>query len=448
MVYSEHAARLIIIRRAKASFPVFLFLVLGIFSLLSCAGVRQETETGAVFPDAGSVSPDTGGASPDTGGVFGLQDTELPASLRFVPAPLSGILPAPGVGLVTREQRDLGSALAEEDRNRLSACFRDAYTEGLFRDLPLEGVFGGDMVHGWPAAAPLTWVQNWRSDEAALNSWAVPSLVLAVQGLAHDRVFIVHGRILDFYGKSAGRGRANGVSGYGAPCGEEFFHQGGIAQRFDYGLISINAEGASFVEETPPSAAAEFPEDAPGENREIREKFRSAWKTAVDRNYPPLSPDADPVYIDFGPDPWIVTAGLRDGSETAIALRGIWYQSYGGGGALFVLADAPGLPSYPRLLTSPWLDAFLAAPEKRLPGAESQDPIPLPDYRSGEDGGLVRALLNSIALYGIPLSDSLPLAESVSAGGAPAAPEENAAPAPAIRYYEAQRFSKGWMRND
>jgi hypothetical protein len=431
MAYSEHTIRRIVVRRAKVFFPAFL---LGVFFFPSCAGtgVRQE---------------ETGAASFDAGGVFSPQDTDFSALLRFVPASLPGIRPASGVGLVTREQRDLGGTLTDGDRNRISAGFRDAYVEGLLRGLPLEGVLGGDMVHGWPVAAPLTWVQNWRSGGGAPNSWAVPSLVLAVQGLTHDRVFIIHGRILDAYGKSAGRGRANGVSGYGAPCGEEFVHQGGIAQRFDYGLIRINAEGVSFIEETPPSAAAELPEDIPGENREIREIFRSAWRTAVDQNYPPLPPDTDLVHVDFGSNPWIVT-GSGDGSETAITLQGIWYQGYADGRALLILADSPDLPRRPRLLVSPWLDAFLAAPGKRLPGAESLGRVSPPEYRSGGNGSFVRSLLDSIAFYGIPLSDSLPLTEKVPAAGDPGMPEENAETTPAIRYYEAQRFSKGWMRDN
>jgi hypothetical protein len=284
------------------------------------------------------------------------------------------------------------------------------------------------MVHGWPAAAPLAWAQNWQGGEGAPNSWAVPSLVLAMRGLSRDRAFIVHGRILDAYGKSAGRGGANGVSGYGAPRGGEFFHEGGIAQRFDYGLMKSGAGGTSFIEEAPPSAMAEAPE-MPGGNGEIRERFRSAWKAAVDRNYPPLPPDTDLVRIDFGPNPWIVAAGSETaGSETAITLRGIWYQVYAGGQALLLLADAPELPPYPRLLTAPWLNAFLAAPEKRLPGTESLDPLPPPDWPGG-DGNLARALLEAIAVYGVPLSDSLPLAET----------------APAAGYCEAQRFSRGWM---
>ena len=442
MVCSEFAARRIAVRRAECFLTILLLFVLTVF-FPSCAGtgVRQETDTGAASP----------------GGLSGPRDMEFPPSLRFVPAPLFGIRPAPGVGLVTREQRDLGGTLAEGDRDRLSACFRDAYTEGLLRDLPLEGVFGGDMVHGWPAPAPLAWVQNWRSGEGVPNSWAVPSLVLAARGLSHDRVFVVQGRILDAYGRSAGRGRANGVFGYGAPRGGEFFCQGGVAQRFDYGLIKIDAGGTVFIEEAPPSTLVETPE-IPGGDQEIRERFRSAWKTAVDQNYPPLPPDTDLVHIDFGSDPWIITAESRDGSEIVITLRRIWYQGYAGGQALMLLADAPELPPYPRLLVTPWLNAFLAAPGKRLPGAESLDSVQPPDYRSGGDTNFARSLLDSIAFYGIPLSDNVPLTET-AAGEGPAGREaaaetavtgETAAPerngAAVFGYYEAQRFSKGWMR--
>jgi hypothetical protein len=440
MTHPEYALR----PASAASFPALLpsltaclAACLTVFFFLSCAvtGARQETaipETTETTETADAAETGSFDLDRAFGGVE--QDPSVP--LRFVPAPLPGVRSVPGVGLITREQRDLGGALTEEERDRLSSGFRNAYTEGLLRDLPLEGVLGGDMVHGWPVDSPLTWVQNWRSGETRPNSWAAPSLVLAVQGLAHDRVFVVHGRVLDAYGKSAGRGGANGVSGYGAPRGGEFFYRGGLAQRFDYGLITVDAEGAAFVEEVPPSALAELPE-APGEAPEIRELFRSAWKTAVDRNFPPLPPDMDPVHVDFGSSPWTVTAGSRGGSEFVITLRGLWYQSCGGGRALFVLADAPGLPPYPRLLVSPWLEAFLDAPRRRLPGAESLDDASPPEYRSEENRNFVRTLLDSVAFYGVPLSDSLPLV-SVPAGDEAAA----------AGYCEAQRFSKGWMRTD
>jgi hypothetical protein len=427
MVYSESAARRFVILRAGFFLAIPLLFVPAAF-FPSCAGTgpRQEAETGVPSPGADRAAA--------------LPGVDFSSPLRFVPDSLPGLRPALGVGLVTREQRDLGGALAAEERDRLSGGFRDAYVEGLLRGLPLEGALGGDMVHGWPAAAPLAWVQNWRSAGNFPNSWAIPTLVLAVQGLAHDRVFIIQGEMLDAYGKSAGRGGANGVSGYGAPCGGEFFHQEGIAQRFEYGLMTIGGEGTVFIEEAPPSTLAEPPE-MPGGDREVRERFRSAWKAAVDRNHSP--PPGDLIHIDFG-SPWIITAKGRDGSETAITLRGIWYQGYAGGGALLLLADAPELPPYPRLLVTPWLDAFLAAPGKRLPGAESLDHVSPPDYRSGGDGRFIRTLLNAVAFYGLPLSDSLPLTESVPGAGEAAAPEGDGAPA-VLRYYEAQRFSKGWM---
>lgn len=440
MTCPKYAARRPVTRRAGGGFAILLLFVLtALFPSCAGTGLRQEAETGAASPDAGRA---------------GFPGAVFSAPLRFVPGSLPGLLPALGVGLVTREQRDLGGTLTAEERDRLSGEFRDAYIEGLLRGLPLEGVLGGDMVHGWPAGAPLAWAQNWRSAGGFLNSWAIPPLVLAVRGLSHDRACIVQGRMLDAYGKSAGRGRANGVSGYGAPCGGEFFYQGAVAQRFDYGLMKIGGEGTVFIEEPPPSTLAEPPE-MPGGNREIRERFRSAWKAAVDRNYPPLPPDTELVHIDFGANPWIITAGSRDGSEAAITLRGIWYQGYAGGQALLLLADAPELPPYPRLLVTPWLDAFLAAPERPLPGAESLDSVPPPDYFSGGDEGFVRSLLDSVAFYGIPLSDSLPLTETIPATGEPAAgeaavgeaaaPEGDGVPAFAVRYYEAQRFSKGWM---
>jgi hypothetical protein len=131
---------------------------------------------------------------------------------------------APGVGIFTPDPRDPALELEAEERERISLSFRKAYTEALSRGLPLEGVLGGDRVHAWPAGSPLAWVQNWRSAEAYPNSWGLPNLVLAIRGFDTGEVFIVWGPILDAYGKSRGRGGANGVAGYGPPLSDAFPH--------------------------------------------------------------------------------------------------------------------------------------------------------------------------------------------------------------------------------
>jgi hypothetical protein len=220
----------------------FCFVFFGFFTgliLMGCAGME---------PKGSLPIPETEEAGPDAAPNFNRRDYNFPGELRFVPAPFSIPEVPSGVGLLTGEPGDRSASLQDAEKEFLERAFRSAYIEGLFREIPLTGVLGGDLVHGWPAAAPLGWVQNWRSGIDYPNSWGLPPLILAVMGIDRDRVFMVHGPILDAYGKSAGLNGANGILGYGYPRGDEFFYNRGMAQRFSLGIITVDGEGAvSFI---------------------------------------------------------------------------------------------------------------------------------------------------------------------------------------------------------
>jgi hypothetical protein len=387
-------------------------------------------------------------------GKAGKNAPPLDGGLSFIAAAPPAFQAALGVGLLAQGQGEGGAVLDDLEKNRLTAAFRNAYIDGLLRGIPLAGVLGGDLVHLWPPAAPLTRVQNWRTGEPRPNSWGIPSLVLAAEGLTVPGVFIIRGPVLDAYGKSAGLRGANGAAGYGSPRGDDFFYQGGLAQRFDHGLIAAGSGGRSrfFPEENP------APEIPPGtgafSDPAIEQAFRSAWTAGTARNLPPLEPDAPVRHIDFSAQPWVLSPGVAWGEEEfSLVIRGIYYQTFGRGEALLILVDpvppsppegqpassplAWSFPPYPRIITSPFLEALLAAPDQRLPGAQGLTPDSLPSgYERGGDEA-ARLLMGGISLYGVPLSNALAL-ENLPEDGEKAA-------SGAGGWREAQRFSRGWL---
>ncbi|MDR1587214.1 MAG: hypothetical protein LBS57_07155 [Treponema sp.] len=457
--------------------------------LLVCTGLFCLSCT-ALSPGTAAREEDQAGAENEFIRQFPQRSFSVPEGVDFVPASFPGAPGAPGVGLVTRDSRDLGSSLGDDDRARLTLSFTEAYMEGVFRGFSLYGVLGGDEVHGWPRASPLAWVQNWRGKGGRYNSWGVPSLILAVRGLARDRVFPVQGDILDAYGQSAGLMGANGAAGYGAPCGNEFIYKGGVAQRFDFGLIAVDAEGSFvFSAEDAPSVTTPVPEkiglfESGGSLPRIQGVFQSAWKTEIDGSLPPLAPDTPLIYVNFDDSPWVLpldsvedsgnihygvpiegaidstmdllsavadfSAGQDENTETpadsglsgqrsSLVVRGLYYQVFGEGRALFILADASveliredsktifELPFCPRLLDTPFLEALLSAGRQRLSGAESLNPYAFPaNYRRQDENLFTRDLLEGVALYGLPLTGPQPDREGKT-------------------LFEAQRFSRGWM---
>jgi hypothetical protein len=99
---------------------------------------------------------------------------------------------------------------------------------------------------------------------------------------------------------------------------------------------------------------------------------------------------------------------------------------------LFILAESPDLPFRVRILRSPFLDAFLWAQDRPLPGFETasgkadgrpDDPA-MPRLETEDD--FTRALIRGLAVYGLPLTDAVPKNDEDT-------------------LVEAQRFSRGWM---
>jgi hypothetical protein len=419
-----------------------LMLALSCFSCTAGTAVRKS---GAVLKtdSAAQIAPNS---SPDFIG-----DYSTPEGLRFMPTPLpveaSFLETAFGVGTITRERQDPTAALSSAEKAALTASFQNAYSAGLLRGLPLDGVLGGDHIHSWPIAPPVTWVQNWRSSENYPNSWGIPSLILAVRGIRQEKVFIIHGPILDAYGKSGGVGGANGAAGYGAPRGEEYRWGNGIAQRFDFGLIIIDGSGKSiFLQEDVPSVKEQIPAG-------VGEIFRSAWINAVDRGFTALPNDGPVYYIDF--PPWTLTGG-SGASGKSFVLSGLYYQIFDEGKTLFIRGEFPAgflsggvgldpgsIGSVPenvrpgfgsvRVLTGPFLAALMSAHDKPIPGTEAlaEDSLPAgftARIAAQENSAFARTLLRGIAHYGFPLSDAIPQKDDSGKG-----------------WKEAQRFTRGWI---
>jgi hypothetical protein len=398
------------IKKIFCRYTVVLPLFAGAFLLVSCAGKPDTVESEVSVEVAGEVSVGVSGelyreeeAGRDADIENSVPDTfERPASggLVFIPSPLPPLAAAVGVGNITRERRDRASQLSGAERDALGAAFRGAYVDGILRGLGLEGVLGGDLVHSWPENAPSLWVQNWQTAEARPNSWGIPSLVLAIRNIettgegAQSRVFIVRGGILDFYGKSAGVGGANGGKGYGCPRSEEFSYNGGTAQRFDRGLITVDEDGkGAFVPGAPPSAGAVPPPDLgafspepPGGGGAVRDAFITAWKMALDSGREALVPDGPGFYAAFSGDPF------------ALGARGVYVQSFNQQTAVLALIDTNALPFHARLIAAPFLPVLLSAEDH--PAAALEE-----NFSGG--GAFIRRRMRGFAVYGLPLTDAL-----------------------------------------
>ncbi|MDR2094614.1 MAG: hypothetical protein LBP76_03745 [Treponema sp.] len=365
-----------------------------------------------------------------------IEKIDPPSGLTFSSAPLPALHSMPGVGYLNTSSGDRVSSLSTAEKAELTGAFRAAYQDALIRDLPLRGALGGDLVHGWPASAPLGWVQNWRSTRSTANSWGLPTLVLAVGGLTRDKVYALSGPILDQYGKSGGVNRTNGVPGYGVPLTGEFLFGDGIAQRFVHGLITVDGSGKSAFHaeeapssrETPPPSAGlysgAYPPQSPETPAGLRRRFLAAWNAAVDSGIQPLIPDGPVRYAGLRNAPWTI----GENRNRSIKLDGFYYQTYNGETSVFILGLAPELPPYPRLVSGPILDLLLAWAHP-IPGAETlqDEALYMDESRSDDAADFIKALIRGMGIYGFPVSDSVP--RQVSEGS----------------LLPAQRFSKGWI---
>jgi hypothetical protein len=353
-----------------------------IFFLAGCAGTERKQ---GIPPSGAETGAET---------IPVLREYAFPAGLEFQSGGFSLPEAAPGVGSLTRDQGDPLARLGDEDKRAVAESFRDAYVGALLRGLPLEGTLGGDLVHSWPSEEPLSLAQNWRSRDTAPTSWGIPSLVLAIRGMGGGDAYIVRGGILDQYGKSGGRDRANGVAGYGAPLGEEFLSGEGVAQWFERGLIRADASGRGSFEpadarEPPPDGAGRYP----GDDGIIGEQFRRAWRRGLYSNLPELRAD-DPVRRLDLPASDVMPGGT------------LYVQTFNRGSVLLLLPRIPDLPFQARIVAGAFLDAFLS---------------------DGPAGDLAGRLLRGLERYGPPLTDAYPAPEG---GG----------------YREAQRFTQGTLR--
>ncbi|MDR3248302.1 MAG: hypothetical protein LBT39_05905 [Treponema sp.] len=394
----------------------------------ACAGMSSTAPPESPVPESPAPPPRISGTA-----VY--RTPALPKDYEFLPQPLdlSALSIPSGVGLLTRNPDDALAKLDGDQKTRLSARFREAYLEGFLREVPLAGVLGGDLVHGWPGhtwpgqvrpGENMSWVQNWRLGRERSNSWGIPSLALAIAGPGGDMVFLVHDAVLDRYGRTGGRLGANGAAGYGAPLGNEFYYRGGTAQRFEGGLVVADADGKSRFVAVPADATVADDAvdlvaaiDGPG----IPDRVRAAFRSAI-VSLPPddvesveisrkMVPDGGIAFIDFSAEPGAV---------------GFYLQSFNRGTTFLVLVDSPRLPFRVRLLSGPFLDVLLSAPAARLPGATALSPDAALRGAGFEDA-FVKALLEGFALYGIPLGDPQPWFSEGRITG------------------EAQRFSRGWM---
>jgi hypothetical protein len=359
----------------KSHFSVALL----IFLLAGCAGMgaRKDSEDGETAENTPL-----------------LRDYVFPAGLEFRPGAFALPVAAPGVGAITREQRDPLAGLGEDAKRAITESFRNAYVDGLFRGLLLEGTLGGDLVHSWPPEEALCLVQNWRSGETVPNSWGMPSLVLAIRGAGSDDTYILRGGILDQYGKSDGRDRLNGVAGYGAPLGGEFLYRDGIAQWFEHGLIRVDASGRGFFEETePPALSPARTGDYAGVEENIWKHFQQARRRGRYLNLPDLRADSPPGRLEI-PATETLPGGI------------LYFQTFNNASILALFPQVPDFSFRARIMAGPFLEAFLS------------------DTSSAAD--LEGRLLGGIGNYGLPLTDPYPAPDADS-------------------HRETQRFTKGRM---
>jgi hypothetical protein len=337
-------------------------------------------------------------------------DSDL-GGISFMPEILPALPVPPGTGHIS--EKDAG--VAPDGGALLGRLFRAAYREALMREMPLEGVFGMDEAHFWPEKSRLTWVQNWRS-ASFNNSWGLSGLALAVLNKAGNQVFTVSGDILDMYGKSSGLGKENGVSGYGSPLTGVFLIKFTdrtlpvCAQRFDRGLIYVDGMGRSvFIAGEAPSsliandeAAGFYPTNDVELRRKLKFAFGKAYMGLIDRHERPVKADGPIEYLDFGGNIWFIET-----EEGSVSISGLYVQRYDNAEFTALLpvpapddADAGIFPFLEDAHTIEPPFSSIVNGNIRLRGAREIIPHPL------DEKGKKSVFLKSLALYGIPLTDS------------------------------------------
>jgi hypothetical protein len=300
-----------------------------------------------------------------------------PSAAPAVPTPVH-----PGVGNISTDASDPVFNLSKAQKSQLTLQFRHAFKAAFQRGVPLVGALGGDRIHYWSpgkgARSAGAFSQNLRNPEGSPNAWGLKELALAVRPFAGRRVFIVDGPLLDAYGRGEGLGGANGITGYGAPVGEQYRTFSAVSQRFEYGLLSVGDDGKrSFMVEDAPGVLAELAglsamvgrSEASGSTglpAEAGAEFLASWLAAVNSGLPAAGPDA-PVFLVEPKEGVVVSA---------------WVQVYGQGSWALVYPLDGTLPfSRALLLAPPFVEAFLGASSWNDAIAEYGIPLGDPYFR-------------------------------------------------------------------
>ncbi|GAB1484784.1 hypothetical protein MASR2M78_36020 [Treponema sp.] len=272
------------------------------------------------------------------------------------------------IGLISTDKTDEIRLLSREEAAELKLAFMDAFYAAFWRGDAILSPLGADRVHAWPGNKTLAFVQNWKAEKAFKNSWGLDDLVLAVAPRNIPRVSLVKGPLLNAFGLGEGEGRANGVQGYGAPLTDEYSYKEGRAQRFEKGLLVVEASGNRlFIPEKAPSEDADIdPAIGLSSDTRLSAQFRAAYLVGLNLGLPALSA-AGPLRL--------VPLSPRQG----IPVEGVWIQELGSDWALLAPLIA-GRVLRPCILAKPFLSLFLSK-------------------GSWE---------SSLAFFGVPLSDPFP----------------------------------------
>ncbi|MDR1390293.1 MAG: hypothetical protein LBJ31_10010 [Treponema sp.] len=319
-------------------------------------------------------------------------------------------------------------------RDTLNLIFTEAYVETLLRGLPMSGVLGSDRIHKWPPASPAGWSQNFESADKTPNSWGIPGFVLAVAALEDPvAAYLVYGDLLNRYGISAGFNGENGAPGYGVPYESGRFQGGAAVQHFSRGTIRISRAGSAFI-----PAGRTLAQDIEKEfnlNDPVERLFANHAAAVFAERYAgssarPWRKDGGIEHIGFS-RPWLIEGTVP------FQINGLYLLACNGGRDAFVLleqdpAQAVKLPVRVRHISAPILNALIHS-SVEIEGVKAERAL-------GRGGGSVyaRAVIGGFAVYGLPLSDMIPLNAEAA---------DNTVENPA-RYRAAQRFSRGWISAD
>lgn len=322
-------------------------------------------------------------------------------------------------------------------RDTLRAIFAEAYAEALLRGLPMTGVLGSDRVHQWPSASPAAWSQNFASSDETPNIWGLPGFVLALSDLENpSAAYLVSGELLGAYGKSAGHNGENGAAGYGVPRESGRFEDGAAAQYFSRGTIRTGRSGSAFIPASPfETAEDEFT------GRDVSAEVGVLFANHCEAVFALRTWYGDgPIERVVFARPWIIAGAVP------YEISGLYLKTCNGGKDAFVLLEQSSsqtikLPVRVRHISAPILNALIHS-STPIPGIKRESPL-----GHGGASSYARALIGGFAVYGLPLSDMVPLRATETRQNEAEGAEQpvNAGGETPALFQAAQRFSRGWI---